>query len=173
VLPRFWRPGDTIVEAEQRDGVPYRQWADAGYLTLTDGTMIDPVQIADDIADWLTDYTVPELAFDSWNAAGAAARLESLGVTVVSMAQGFATYSEPCHALEGLLMEGAIRHGGNPILRWMASQVMVQFGPNDAIRPYKPKGSGIRDDGIVALLMALSRARVHQQAEPIGVPHLW
>lgn len=172
VLPRFWRPGDTIVEAEQRDGVPYRQWADAGYLTLTDGTAIDPVQIADDIADWLAPYTVPELAFDAWNAAGAAARLESLGVTVVSMAQGFATYSEPCHALEGLLLEGAIRHGGHPILRWMASQVMVKFGPNNAIRPYKPHGSGIRDDGIVALLMALSRARVHQQAAPASEPSI-
>ena len=173
VVARFWRPGDTVAEAERRDGVPYRQWADEGWLTLTDGTAIDPVVIADDIVDWLAPYTVPELAFDAWNAAGASARLQSSGVTCVAMAQGFATYSEPCHALEALLLEGRIRHGGNPVLRWMASQVTVKYGPNDAIRPYKAHGSGIRDDGIVALLMALARARVHQQAEPIGVPNLW
>ena len=55
----------------------------------------------------------------------------------------------------------------------MASQVMVQHGPNDAIRPFKPKGSGIRNDGIVALLMALARAQSHQQAAPKGIPTLW
>lgn len=174
VVGRFWRPEDTIVEAERRDGVPYRQWAAEGWLTLTEGTAIDPIQIADDIADWLAPYTVAELAFDAWNAAGASARLGSLGVTTVAMAQGFATYSEPCHALEALLLERRIRHGGNPVLRWMAGQVTVKFGPNDAVRPYKPHGSGIRDDGIVALLMALARARVHQQADTaIGVPNLW
>lgn len=174
IVARFWRPGDTVAEAERRDGVPYRQWADEGWLTLTDGTAIDPVQIADDIAEWLAPYTVQELAFDAWNAAGASARLQSLGVTCVAMAQGFATYSEPCHALEALLLEGRIRHGGNPLLRWMAGQVTVKFGPNDAIRPYKAAGSGIRDDGVVALLMGLARARVHQQAAaPIGAPTLW
>jgi len=172
VVARFWRPGDTVAEAERRDGVPYRQWADEGWLTLTDGTAIDPVVIADDIVDWLAPYTVPELAFDAWNAAGASARLQSSGVTCVAMAQGFATYSEPCHALEALLLEGRIRHGGNPVLRWMASQVTVKYGPNDAIRPYKAHGSGIRDDGIVALLMALARARVHQQAAAVPEPSI-
>ena len=174
VVARFWRPGDTVSEAERRDGVPYRQWADEGWWTLTAGTAIDPVMIADESVDWLAPYTVPELAFDAWNAAGASARLQSAGVTCVAMAQGFATYSEPCHALEALLLEGRIRHGGNPLLRWMASQVTVKFGPNDAIRPYKAHGSGIRDDGIVALLMALARARVHQQAgATFTEPRFW
>lgn len=172
VLTRFWRPEDTIGEAERRDGVPYRQWAADGWLTLTEGNAIDPVRIADDITDWLAPYTVAELAFDAWNAAGASARLGSLGVTTVAMAQGFATYSEPCHALEALLLEGRIRHGGNPVLRWMAAQVMVKFGPNDAVRPFKPHGAGIRDDGIVALLMALARARVHQQAAVASDPSI-
>ena len=172
VLTRFWRPEDTVGEAERRDGVPYRQWAADGWLTLTEGNAIDPVRIADDILDWLAPYQVPELAFDAWNAAGAAARLGAAGVTCVAMAQGFATYSEPCHALEALLLEGRIRHGGNPLLRWMASQVTVKFGPNDAIRPYKAHGAGIRDDGIVALLMALARARVHQQAAAVPEPSI-
>lgn len=172
VLCRFWRPQDTIIEAEKRDGVPYRQWADEGYLELTEGTMMSDSDIAADLLDWVAPYQVTEFPFDMWNARGAAARIEQAGATVVAMAQGFQTFSAPCHLLEGLLADGKLRHGGHPILRWMAAQVMVQHGPNDAIRPFKPKGSGIRNDGIVALLMALARAQSHQQADPV-MPRAW
>ncbi|HLI51910.1 MAG TPA: terminase TerL endonuclease subunit [Thermomicrobiaceae bacterium] len=165
-LCRFWRPEDTIYEAERRDHVPYRQWAEAGYLHLTEGNAIDPGHIADDLAGWLAPYQVVEVPFDKWNASALAAKLEVEGLTMVAMPQGFQTYSEPCHRLEGLLLDGKLRHGGNPILRWMAAQVMVKHGPNEAIRPFKPNGSGIHDDGIVALLMGLARATVAQnQAE--------
>ena len=154
---RFWRPEATVVEAEKRDRVPYRLWAEQGYLTLTDGSMMDDVLISDEMLEWAEDYNVREWAFDMWNARGAAARVEAEGGTVVAMAQGFQTFSEPCHKLEGLLASRRLRHGGNPIATWMAGQMMVQHGPNEAIRPFKPKGSGIRNDGIVALLMGMAR----------------
>lgn len=167
VVCRFYRPEDTVEEAEARDRVPYRQWASDGHLTLMEGTMLDPAAIADDVLAWIQDegLTVPEIAFDSWNAASAAARFEAHGATAVAMAQGYKTYSEPCHTLEGLLDGATLRHGGNPILRWMAGQVTVLQGPNKTVRPYKAPGSNIRDDGIVALLMALGRAIVWQQGD--------
>lgn len=173
VLCRFYRPEDTVEEAEDRDHVPYRDWAAEGHLVLMPGTMLDPAAIADDVMEWVHDLglIVPEIAFDSWNAASAAARFEAQGATAVSMAQGYKTYSEPCHTLEGLLDGGALRHGGNPILRWMAGQVTVLQGPNKAIRPYKAPGSHIRDDGIVAMLMAMARAMVHQ-ATPSRQPNV-
>lgn len=172
VLCRFWRPEESVLEAERRDGVPYRAWADAGYLTLTEGSMIDPGMVAEDTVDWLTGYEVREVPFDSWNAAGAAARLEAAGLVTVAMAQGYQTYSEPCHTFEGLLASGRIRHGGNPVLRWMAGQTQVKHGPNNAVRPWKPHGSGLRNDGVVALLMALNRVTIHQSVETSG-PSFW
>lgn len=173
VLCRFWRPQDTLLEAEQRDRVPYSQWAEQGYLELVEGTRTDRGELARDILSWTEGYHVVEFPFDRWNAESAAAVLDSAGATIVSMAQGFQTYSEACHEFEGLLLDGKIRHGGHPVLRWMAGQVMVQHGPNDSIRPYKPKGSGIRDDGIVGLLMALARAIKHQQTAPERAPEFW
>lgn len=170
VVAKFWRPEDTLAEAEKRDRAPYDRWAQQQFLTLVEGTMMDPADIADDVVRWTADYHVAEYPFDGWNAASVAARLEGAGLVPVKMAQGYATYSEACHALTGLLKSGKIRFGGNPILRWMAGQVMVETGPNDAIRPYKPKGSGIRDDGITALLMALARALVHRDAPPPPQP---
>ncbi len=169
VLCRFWRPEDTILEAEKRDRVPYRLWADQGYLQLVEGSMMDPNEIADDWLDWLAPYDIVEYPFDTWNARGAGARMLSRGAHAVAMAQGYQTYSEPCNLLEGLLSAGKLRHGGHPILRWMAGQVMIKHGPNESKRPWKPDGSGIRDDGITALLMALARAMVHQEASTASV----
>ena len=36
-----WRPEDGVVEAEQRDHVPYRDWARAGFLELCEGDIVD------------------------------------------------------------------------------------------------------------------------------------
>lgn len=169
VLCRFWRPEETVEEAEKRDHVPYRLWAEQGYLTLTDGTMMDPADIAEDILAWSRPWDVQEFPFDRYNAASVGARIEADGGTPVALAQGLVTYSEPCHQLKGLLKARKLRHGGHPVLRWMAGQVMVKTGANDSIRPYKPDGSGIHDDGITALLMALARALMHQGDEEAAI----
>ena len=169
VIARFWRPQDTVTEAEKRDKVPYRIWAEQGYLQLVEGSMMDPNDIADDFLDWLSPYDIADYAFDAWNARGAGARMVSAGANAMAVTQGFQTYSEPCNVLDGVLLSGKLRHGGHPVLRWMAGQVMVLHGPNDARRPYKPKGSSIRDDGITALLMALNRALLHQESETTSV----
>ena len=52
-------------------------------------------------------------------------------------------------------------HGANPILRWMASNVVVQTDPTGAIKPDKDK-SAEKIDGIVALVMGLARANEYR-----------
>lgn len=162
VLCRFWRPEDTVVEAEKRDRVPYRLWAQQGYLTLTPGTMMADADIADDMMEWASSYYVTEVACDRFGASGAIGRMQAEGLTALSIPQTLEHFTAPCHHMDGLLASGKLRHGGHPILRWMAAQSVIKHGPNDARRPYKVHGSGARDDGIVALLMALARAIVHQ-----------
>jgi phage terminase large subunit-like protein len=80
------------------------------------------------------------------------------------MSQGYASLSEPSKFLESLVVSGRLRHGGHPVLRWMAANVAVKQGPNDSIRPVKG-GLNTRIDGIVALVMALGRVIVHQHDE--------
>ena len=40
LLPTIWRPDGTVLEAEKRDHVPYRDWARAGFLRLCDGDIL-------------------------------------------------------------------------------------------------------------------------------------
>jgi phage terminase large subunit-like protein len=82
---------------------------------------------------------------------------EARGVEIVPVAQTYAGLSPACKELERLLGAKAFRHGGNPVLRWMASVVEVKNDGADNIRPVKPdrKQSSTRIDGIQAAVTAL------------------
>jgi phage terminase large subunit-like protein len=67
--------------------------------------------------------------------------------------------------LEALVLQGKVRHGGHPVLRWMASNIAVRSDPNENIAPDKEKSSE-RIDGMVALVMAISRAIVERDDGP-------
>ena len=69
--------------------------------------------------------------------------LEGMGFTVVPFGQGFKDMSPPAKEFYKLLMEGQIIHGGNPVMAWMAGNVVVDTDP--------------AGDGIVAAIMALDR----------------
>ena len=161
VLCRFWIPEDTIEEAERRDRVPYRQWVDAGLVSATEGNVTDFDAVRDEIKLFRSRYQVQEIPFDPWNALQLATQLGSDGATVVQMPQNYSMLSEPSKLLEKLILSRNLRHGGNPVLRWMASNVAILHGPNESIWPVKEKSTG-RVDGIVALIMGLKRATISE-----------
>lgn len=163
VLCQFFLPADGIAKRAERDHVPYEMWAKQGFLTLTPGSIVDYDIVRDAVVLFGAEYQTREIPFDAWNATQLATQLSNAGATVVAIPQGYSHLSEPSKKLEALLASKQLRHGNNPILRWMASQVAVEHGPNASIRPSKKHSTG-RIDGIVALVMALSRAMVHGDA---------
>ena len=92
----------------------------------------------------------------SWNATQMVQNLEDMGFTMVPFGQGFKDMSPPSKELFKLLMEGNIIHGGNPVLKWMAGNVVMRQNPAENIKPDKEK-SVEKIDGIVASIMALDR----------------
>ena len=58
------------------------------------------------------------------------------------------------------VLEGNLAHGGNPVLRWMADNLVVDNDPAGNVKPNKEKATQ-RIDGMVALIMALDRAIRH------------
>ena len=63
--------------------------------------------------------------------------LEGMGFTVVPFGQGFKDMSPPTKEFYKLLMEGRITHGGNPVMAWMAGNVVVDTDPAGNIKPTK------------------------------------
>ena len=160
VLPHFWLPADGIEDREKNDRVPYRTWAQQGYLTLTPGASVDYDRVVEYIEKQGALYTIEEIALDPWGAFDLKNKLAKADKTVVEVRQNFANMSAPSKALEGLVLDQKLEHGGNPILRWNADNVVVIEDENNNIRPSK-KRSLQRIDGITATILGLDRAQRH------------
>jgi len=72
----------------------------------------------------------------------------------VEFRQGMASYSAPSKEFEALLLQRLLSHDRNPIARWMAANVSLEFDVNENFRPSKKK-SAEKIDGIVMSVMAL------------------
>jgi len=164
VLPEFWIPADNIEKRVSRDRVPYDVWTrDEAVLRRTSGNVIDLDFIRKRIGELGERFSIQEVAVDPWNATQMAVDLQADGFKVVEMRQGFKTLSEPTTALQAAVMSGKLRHGGHPILRWNASNLVVREDANQNVAPDKAKATE-RIDGVVALIMGLGRAIVHPAA---------
>ena len=157
VLARFFAPEDGVDERARRDDVPYRRWAADGLLTLTPGNVIDYSYIRGAVGEWAKALAVKEVAYDPYGATQLALQLQDDGIECVEHRQGFISMSEPSKKLEELVLSRRLRHGGNPILRWMIGNVSIEEDAAGNIKPSKRKSTA-RIDGIVALVMALGRA---------------
>ena len=155
VVPTIWAP-ESIVEQSRRALIPLDAWCRAGYLKTTPGNVIDQSFIRREINEMAKEWKVKEIAFDSWNAMSLATELESDGLHAIEVRQGFKTLSEPTKELSALLATGRLQHGGHPVLRWMADNMVVRSDANGNIAPDKQRASE-KIDAIVALIMALSR----------------
>ena len=158
-IARFWMPADNIDERERNDKVPYRAWVTAGYIKATDGNVIDYDVIREDIKDLGDEFDIQEIAVDPYNATQITTQLAGDGFNVVFFRQGFLSISAPSKELEKLVMSRKHRHGGNPVLRWMASNTVIERDASDNIKPSKRK-STTRIDGIICCVMAIGRAMV-------------
>ena len=166
LLPFFWVPEETIPQRVKAASVPYDIWERQGYLLSTEGNVIHYDFIEKFINDLAEKYHIVEIAVDRWNATQMIQNLEGDGFTMVPFGQGFASMSGPTKDFYRLLMEGKIIHGGHPVLRWMAGNVVVDTDPAGNIKVTKAK-SKEKIDGIVAAIMALDRC-IRNQTEPQG-----
>lgn len=166
LLPFFWIPEETIPIRVRRASVPYDIWDRQGYMFSTEGNVIHYGFIEKFINDLNEKYHIIDIAVDRWNATQMIQDLEGDGFTMVPFGQGFASMSGPTKDFYRLLMEGQIIHGGNPVLRWMAGNAVIDTDPAGNIKVTKAK-SKEKVDGIVASIMALDRC-IRNQTEPKG-----
>ena len=156
LLPFFWLPEDTLELRCRRDHVLYDVWQKQGFIQTTEGNVIHYGFIEKFIERLGETYNIREIAYDRWNATQMVQNLEDMSFTMVPFGQGFKDMSPPSKELFKLLMEGNIVHGGNPVLKWMAGNVVMRQDPAGNIKPDKEK-SVEKIDGIVASIMALDR----------------
>jgi len=159
-LPFFWIPEENMIERARKDRVPYDAWVRDGLITATPGNVIDYAYIVAKIIEMGEQFNIKEIAFDRWGAFQISQQLEAARFTMVGFGQGFVSMSAPTKELLRLVLNGRLAHGGNPVLRWMADNMVVSTDPAGNVKPNKAR-SREKIDGIVAGTMALDRAIRH------------
>ena len=149
-----------MAQRVNRDHVPYDIWERQGVLMTTEVNVVHYGFIEEFIKELGEKYHIKEIAVDRWNATMLTQNLEVDGFTMIPFGQGYASMSPPTKEFYKLLMEGQIVHGGNPVMRWMAGNVVVDTDPAGNIKPTKAR-SPEKIDGIVAAIMALDRCIRH------------
>ncbi len=165
VLCRFWCPEARLYDRQNRYQAQYQAWARNGFLRTTEGNAVDysvvKAQVLEDAQTFqLVDCSVDRL-FQGYQLT---MELAEEGIKVAAMGMGFYSMAVPTRELERRLLLRKLRHGGHPVLRWMADNVSVKQDPAGNLKPDKANSQG-KIDGIVALIMALDRASRHQHAE--------
>mgnify|MGYP001587801110 CR=1 FL=1 len=157
ILPIFWIPKDNLTARMRKDRVPYEKWIDEGLIRATPGNIIDYRIIKRDLVAARERFNIVEIGYDRWNATQLVTELVDEGFSMVPIGQGFSSMSAPTGELMRMTLDKKIRHGGNPVLRWMADNMMVRQDPAGNIKPDKEK-SIQKIDGMVALVMGIERA---------------
>jgi phage terminase large subunit-like protein len=160
VLPYFWCPKAGLAAKEEQDRVPYRTWANQGFIEPTPGSAIDKAWIAQRLAMVAEQFDVKAIAYDRWGMAELRAILDREGITNLPLkdwGQGFASMGPAVNAFETALIEGKLRHGMQPVLRWNASNLIFDTDPAGGRKPSKSRSID-RIDGMAALIMACGLA---------------
>jgi len=158
VLPHIFIPGDEIRARSKADNVPYDLWLAQGFIRATPGNQVDYGFIRKAINDLGRVYNIKEISYDRWNSHGIARDLEGDGFKLSPIGQGFQSMNAPTSELLSLVRAGKLRHGGHPVLAWMADCMTVKQDPAGNIKPEKPdrNKNKKRIDGIAATIDALS-----------------
>ena len=152
-FPQFYLPEATAYDPKNKQ---YQGWANAGFLTLTPGEIIDYEWIERDLKELNARFQVTEAPFDKWNATQFATRMEQEGILMVDFPQNVSHMTAPMKELDAIIRAGRFHMPDNPVLRWMFSNVVAKTDANDNVFPRKEKNE-FKIDGVVGCIMALGR----------------
>lgn len=157
----FFSPADGLGGHAQKARAPYKQWAEEEYIITNDGNRIDQNMIKRVILDACSVYDIRCVGFDPWNADKLITEIneEAREDMAIIIPQNFANFSHPSKEFGAEVAGARVDAGGNPVMAWMVSNVVVEVDSNENIRPTKnPKKSRGRIDGVVAAIMAMKLA---------------
>lgn len=168
----FWKPKQGLAEAIKGDRVPYDNFADNGYLALTEGPVISLRPIATLLDEIATRFRLQGLAYDRYRHKDLDDALSDMGVQIPMMEhpQGFRRAGEnplwmpkSFQATENAIISRKIRFNVNPLLRYNVSQAVVREDPAGTDnRIFDKRRSRARIDGIVAAAMAIGLAETRK-----------
>lgn len=156
VRAHFWTPEDTLRERAKRDRAPYDIWHKHGYIRALPGVSLDYAALANEICEAIDGMNIRQIGFDRWRFDILKKELDDIGIELPlsPFGQGFKDMAPALDTLETALLNGALLHGGNPVLTMCMANARVESDAAGNRKLNKAKATG-RIDGAVALAMAM------------------
>lgn len=165
---RFWTPEANVEALDKRTAGAASRWVKEGWLTVTPGNVTDYDFIESQALADTEKFDIRSFGFDPYGATQLVNNLAGKGLPMVKVRQGFLTLSPALKECQRLLLLGSqkdaarpmLRHGGNPVMRWMTDNLAVETDATENVKPSKQRGgtSGNKIDGWSALVTAMSEA---------------
>jgi phage terminase large subunit-like protein len=150
---RYYLPDETVQLPENEH---YRKWHAEGWLTVTDGNIIDFTRILDDLVELAGIVELAEIAYDPAQATMLVTELQDAGLTCVELRPTVLNYSEPLKHSEALVRDRKLKHNGDPVMTWAMSNVVAKTDAKDNVYPRKERAEK-KIDPVVALCAAMHR----------------
>lgn len=160
VLNKHYLPRE-VVEEKCKENAHYLAWNKQKLFTLTEGFTTDYSHIETEIKSLIEKLNVQEVIFDPFQATYIYTNLtnEYPEGRIIMGGNSVKWLSHPTkELLARIKAHVGFRHSGDPVLRWMASNVVGRFDEKGNVLPKKVKNSSRKVDGIIAMLMAMNRA---------------
>lgn len=132
-------------------------WISEGHLRMHPGHLIDLNEVETDARNQMDQFGSVECGFDPHLAAQMAVAMADDGYPMTEFRQTPMNMHAPFQWLQGLVDETRLVTNGDPVLRWMAANTVVE-ARGEFERPAKLRGSN-KIDGISALVSALGVLR--------------
>lgn len=185
VLWRAWTPAAMLPRFDRHLAGQASVWARTGHLRVTEGDWIDyqgdldtgrsphgltgiPEQLAvhPQIRSDSERFSVVGVGYDPKEAASTAQFMQTLGLAVTPIYQGFGL-SSGLKEIMRLVKAEELAHGADPVARWNAESAEVRVDDEERIKLVKPSrdAAGARVDHIASLGSAI---RAMQLADDFG-----
>ncbi len=157
-------PEAGVLRHEKTDKIPYRDWAERGWLTVTEGNVTDYARLMEQIqlldgrltleqinlelasARFIANHyaigngwKVHAIAYDPYNATHMKNEMDKLGYTTIEVNQWMKVLSEPTKLFRDSVADGTLVHDGSPLLGWCVGNAQEIIDTNENIKITKKK----------------------------------
>lgn len=134
----------------------YEQWAEAGYLYLTDGDVIDYRVIVDYVLRINERCRTLRIGYDQWKSMEVINMLSAAGAGNVlrAVSQTYGNFTAPCESFEHGIKTGHIFIDDNPINAYCFSNAVLDVDKLENCKPVKISHNR-KIDGVITMLMCL------------------
>ena len=157
VISQFFMPSEKIEDATARDGIPYQQYVDKGWLTLSGDNFVDYRDCYKWFTDLIEQYKIYPLkiGYDRYSAQYLIQDLNAYGFNCDDVYQG-ENLTPVIKEVEGLIKDHAFNFGDNQLLKMHLASAGVKMN-NQTARMRLIKTNPLEHiDGTAALLDSMT-----------------